>query len=107
MSISTSASAPRKRRVRVLATLGPASRSPEMIRKLFVAGADAFRVNMSQGAHEDHAKAIADIPALEKELNRPTTILADLQGPKLRVGTFAEGIVTLKKGDAFRLDRDT
>jgi pyruvate kinase len=107
MSISTSAFAPRRRKVRVLATLGPASRSPEMIRKLFVAGADAFRVNMSHGAHEDHAKAIADIRALEKELNRPTTILADLQGPKLRVGTFAEGIVTLRKGDSFRLDRDT
>jgi pyruvate kinase len=105
MSISTSAFAPRKRKVRVLATLGPASRSPEMIRKLFVAGADAFRVNMSHGAHEDHAQAIADIRALEKELNRPTTILADLQGPKLRVGTFADGIVVLKKGDAFRLDR--
>jgi pyruvate kinase len=107
MSISTSAFAPRRRKVRVLATLGPASRSPEMIRKLFVAGADAFRVNMSHGAHEDHAKAIADIRALEKELNRATTILADLQGPKLRVGTFAEGIVTLRKGGSFRLDRDT
>jgi pyruvate kinase len=107
MSISTSAFAPRRRKVRVLATLGPASRSPEMIRKLYLAGADAFRVNMSHGAHEDHAQSIAAIRALEKELNRPTTILADLQGPKLRVGTFAEGIVTLKKGDAFQLDRDT
>jgi pyruvate kinase len=105
MTISTSAFAPRRRKVRVLATLGPASRSPEMIRKLFVAGADAFRVNMSHGAHEDHAEAIAAIRALEKELNRPSTILADLQGPKLRVGTFAEGIVILKKGDSFRLDR--
>jgi pyruvate kinase len=107
MSISTSAFAPRRRKVRVLATLGPASRSPEMIRKLYLAGADAFRVNMSHGAHEDHAQSIAAIRALEKELNRPTTILADLQGPKLRVGTFADGIVTLKKGDAFQLDRDT
>ncbi|MBA2932725.1 pyruvate kinase [Sphingomonas sp. CGMCC 1.13654] len=105
MTISTSAFAPRRRKVRVLATLGPASRSPEMIRKLFVAGADAFRVNMSHGTHEDHAQSIAAIRALEKELNRPTTILADLQGPKLRVGTFADGIVTLKKGDSFRLDR--
>jgi pyruvate kinase len=105
MSISTSAFAPRRRKVRVLATLGPASRSPELIRKLFVAGADAFRVNMSHGSHEDHAQAIQWIRALEKELNRPTTILADLQGPKLRVGTFKDGIVTLKKGDTFRLDR--
>jgi len=69
----------------------PASRSYEMIRKLFLAGADAFRVNMSHGAHEDHAQSIAAIRQLEKELNRPTTILADLQGPKLRVGTFADG----------------
>ncbi len=107
MSISTSAFAPRRRKVRVLATLGPASRSPEMIRKLYLAGADAFRVNMSHGAHEDHAQSIAAIRALEKELNRPTTILADLQGPKLRVGTFRDGIVTLNKGDLFILDRDT
>ncbi|WP_019834502.1 pyruvate kinase [Sphingomonas sp. PR090111-T3T-6A] len=107
MSISTSAFAPRRRKVRVLATLGPASRSPEMIRKLFLAGADAFRVNMSHGAHEDHAQSIAAIRQLEKELNRPTTILADLQGPKLRVGTFADGAVTLKTGDAFQLDRDS
>ncbi len=106
MSISTSAFAPRRRKVRVLATLGPASRSPEMIRKLYLAGADAFRVNMSHGAHEDHAQSIAAIRALEKELNRPTTILADLQGPKLRVGTFRDGIVTLNKGDLFILDRD-
>ncbi len=95
MSISTSAFAPRRRKVRVLATLGPASRSPEMIRTLYLAGADAFRVNMSHGSHDDHAQAIASIRALEKELNRPTTILADLQGQKLRVGTFAEGVGVL------------
>ncbi|HLZ79386.1 MAG TPA: pyruvate kinase [Sphingomonas sp.] len=107
MTTSTSPFAPRHRKVRVLATLGPASRSPEMIRTLFLAGADAFRVNMSHGAHEDHAQAIASIRALEAELGRPTTILADLQGPKLRVGTFADGRVTLNTGDVFQLDRDT
>ena len=87
---------PRSRKVRILATLGPASESAEMIRALFVAGADAFRVNMSHGAHEDHAARIATIRELEKEFSRPTTILADLQGPKLRVGTFEKGLVVLE-----------
>ncbi|RVT42101.1 pyruvate kinase [Sphingobium algorifonticola] len=97
---------PRSRKVRILATLGPSSSSPEMIRKLYLAGADAFRINMSHGAHEDHATNIASIRALEKEFGRPTTILADLQGPKLRVGTFANGVAMLKVGDPFVLDRD-
>ncbi len=97
--------APRARKVRVLATLGPASNTPEMIEKLIRAGADAFRVNMSHGTHADHAPVIAAIRSLEKSIGRPTTILADLQGPKLRVGTFAGGKVTLRTGDGFRLDR--
>ena len=70
------------------------------------AGADAFRVNMSHGDHNDHKATIAAIRGLEKTLGRPTTILADLQGPKLRVGTFAGGKVELKTGALFRLDRD-
>lgn len=99
--------APRARKVRILATLGPASNSPEMIEKLARAGADAFRVNMSHGTHADHAPVIAAIRAMEKTLGRPTTILADLQGPKLRVGTFADGKAELVTGAMFRLDRDT
>lgn len=98
--------APRSRKVRILATLGPASRSPEMIERLFRAGADAFRVNMSHGKQDDHAETIANIRALEKALGRPTTILVDLQGPKLRVGSFADGVAMLKTGDPFVLDRD-
>ena len=98
---------PRSRKVKILATLGPASANPEMIRKLFVAGADAFRVNMSHGDHETHAGVISAIRALEKELHRPTTILVDLQGPKLRVGKFKDGSVMLEAGEKFRLDRDT
>lgn len=98
---------PRSRKVKILATLGPASANPEMIRKLFVAGADAFRVNMSHGDHATHAGVIASIRALEKELHRPTTILVDLQGPKLRVGKFKDGSVMLENGQTFRLDRDT
>jgi pyruvate kinase len=98
--------APRARKVRILATLGPASSSPEMIETLMRAGADAFRVNMSHGTHAGHAPVIAAIRGLEKKLGRPTTILADLQGPKLRVGTFAGGKAALVAGAHFRLDRD-
>ncbi len=97
----------RTRKVRILATLGPASCTPDMIEKLARAGADAFRVNMSHGSQDDHKSTIAIIRGLEKTLGRPTTILADLQGPKLRVGTFAEGKVELVTGAAFRLDRDS
>ena len=98
---------PRMRKVRILATLGPASDTPEMIEKLFRAGADAFRINMSHGDQADKAQLIANIRALEKAYNRPTTILVDLQGPKLRVGTFADDKVELHTGDNFRLDTDT
>ncbi len=97
---------PRAWKVRILATLGPASKTPEMIEMLMRAGADAFRVNMSHGTQDDHKSTIAAIRGLEKALGRPTTILADLQGPKLRVGTFAAGKVELVTGAAFRLDRD-
>lgn len=95
---------PRKRQVRIVATLGPASRSPEMIEKLVEAGADVFRINMSHGTREDRAQVIESIRALEQKLNRPLTIMVDLQGPKLRVGTFAAGAVELKKGQHFRFD---
>ena len=98
--------APRSRKVRVLATLGPASSSPEMIRKLFVAGADAFRINMSHGGHADKEPLVKAIRAMERELGRPSTILFDLQGPKLRVGKFADGKVVLETGQVFVLDRD-
>src|SRR3954471_24604534 len=97
---------PRSRKVRILATLGPASRTPDMIRRLAEAGADAFRINMSHGTHADHARAIEIIRGLEKELDRPTTILADLQGPKLRVGKFAGDKAVLKNGQLFTFDRD-
>ncbi|WP_260483318.1 pyruvate kinase [Sphingomicrobium flavum] len=97
---------PRERKVKILATLGPASDSPEMIEKLMRKGVDAFRINMSHGERGDKEALFHHIRALESELRRPTTILVDLQGPKLRVGTFAEGKVKLKKGDEFILDQD-
>jgi pyruvate kinase len=98
--------APRRRKVRILATLGPASDSPAMIRRLAEAGADAFRINMSHGDHSDHARRIATVRALETELGRPTTILADLQGPKLRVGRFEDGKAALEQGQRFVFDRE-
>ena len=98
--------APRDRKVRILATLGPASSGIDNIRALFIAGADAFRLNMSHGEHSIHAANVAAIRSLEKELGRPTTILADLQGPKLRVGSFASPPVMLAKGATFILDSD-
>jgi len=102
----TKSTSPRSRKVRVLATLGPASNTPEMIAKLFEAGADAFRVNMSHGDQVAKVAVIDAIRSLEKKYGRPTTILADLQGPKLRVGKFAGGKVELKTGTKFTLDRD-
>ena len=103
----TKAISPRSRKVRVLATLGPASNTPEMIAKLFEAGADAFRVNMSHGDQQSKVAVIEAIRGLEKQFGRPTTILADLQGPKLRVGRFAEGRVMLEAGQRFTLDRSS
>jgi len=97
---------PRARKVKILATLGPASSSPEMIRALVEAGADAFRINMSHGSQAEKAKLVEAIRALEKTLHRPSTILFDLQGPKLRVGKFKGGSADLTAGHMFILDRD-
>jgi len=97
---------PRSRKVRILATLGPASAAPATIRALAEAGADAFRINMSHGSHADHERLIAAIRGLEAELGRPTTIVADLQGPKLRVGRFGGDKAELRKGQTFVFDRD-
>ena len=102
----TTAIAPRARKVRVLATLGPASNTPEMIATLFQAGADAFRVNMSHGDQQSKVAVIQAIRALEQEFNRPTTILDDIQGPKLRVGKFDGGRTVLEHNSTFVLDRD-
>ncbi len=96
---------PRSRKVKILATLGPASSKPEMIKKLMLAGADAFRINMSHGDQKSKAKLVESIRALEKELKRPTTIVFDLQGPKLRVGSFEGGSALLEKGKKVILDR--
>jgi pyruvate kinase len=94
----------RHRRTKIIATTGPASSTPEMLAQLFQAGADVFRLNFSHGTHADHAARIEMIRALEKKFGRPIGILADVQGPKLRVGQFQSGRVQLQSGQNFTLD---
>jgi pyruvate kinase len=92
----------RYRRAKIVATVGPASASPEMLKGLFQAGVDTFRLNFSHGAHEDHARVHAAIRALEQEVGRPIGILQDLQGPKIRIGTVKEGRLDLTTGETVR-----
>jgi pyruvate kinase len=92
------------RRVKIVATLGPASQDHATILRLFEAGVDVFRINMSHGTHEALRERVGTIRAIEKEVGRPIAILVDLQGPKLRVGEFANGAENLTKGATFVLD---
>jgi pyruvate kinase len=94
----------RMRQTKIVATLGPASSTYETILALVTAGADVFRLNFSHGTHDDHRARLAIIREIEREIGRPIPILADLQGPKLRVGTFSNGPVDLKAGQTFRFD---
>jgi len=94
----------RLRNVKIVATLGPASSDYATIRALFEAGADVFRLNMSHGTHDDIRARHTIIRKIEADLGRPIGILADLQGPKLRVGTFAKGSEELVEGAKFRMD---
>jgi len=94
----------RFRHAKILATLGPSSSSDEAIESLFRSGADVFRLNFSHGTHDDHRARFESIRALARQIKRPIGILADLQGPKLRIGTFADGKITLAAGQTFRLD---
>ncbi|HEY5131816.1 MAG TPA: pyruvate kinase [Bradyrhizobium sp.] len=92
----------RNRRAKIVATVGPASGSPEMLEALFLAGADTFRLNFSHGTHEDHAKVHAAIRALEQTVERPIGILQDLQGPKIRVGTIKDRKIVVVAGEQVR-----
>jgi pyruvate kinase len=92
----------RNRKAKIVATLGPASSSAEMIRRLAEAGADVFRLNFSHGTHEDHKARFDIIRSLEAEVGRPIGILQDLQGPKIRVGTMRDGPVRLENGATVR-----
>ncbi len=97
----------RLRRVKILATLGPASQDPAILKRLVEAGADVFRINMSHANHDAMRERIRAIRQLSLECGREIGVLVDLQGPKLRVGTFTEGGVDLVRGQKFTLDSDT
>ena len=94
------------RATKIVATLGPATSTEESIRKLVEVGADVFRLNFSHGKQEDHGERLAIIRKIERELGRPIAVLGDLQGPKLRIGTFADGPIALTSGMRLRLDLD-
>jgi pyruvate kinase len=97
----------RLRRTKIVATLGPASSSRTIIARLFEVGADMFRINMSHTPHDRMRELVAAIRAVEGQYNRPIGILVDLQGPKLRVGSFAGGVAMLEKGAIFTFDTDS
>lgn len=94
------------RQTKIVATLGPASSDAAGIERLLDAGADVFRLNFSHGTWEEHAARLRLIREIERRVERPIGVFADLQGPKLRLGTFAHGPVTLAAGAPFRLDLD-
>ncbi|MCZ6886241.1 MAG: pyruvate kinase [Alphaproteobacteria bacterium] len=94
----------RRRNAKIIATLGPAAQTPRQIETLHLKGADVFRINFSHGHHDEIKELIEGIRAIERKHGRPIAILTDLQGPKLRIGTFVNGEVTLKTGAKFRLD---
>ncbi|NJN87849.1 MAG: pyruvate kinase [Leptolyngbyaceae cyanobacterium SL_7_1] len=91
------------RRTKIVATIGPATSSPDRLRELIEAGATTLRLNFSHGTHEDHQRSIRLIRQISFELNQPVGILQDLQGPKIRLGKFEQGSVVLKRGDRFIL----
>src|SRR5258706_2251612 len=93
----------RNRNAKIVATLGPASSSPELIRALFDAGADVFRLNFSHGTHDDHKRRFDAIRAIERDVGRPIGILQDLQGPKIRIGTLKSGPTKLTHDSTVRL----
>jgi pyruvate kinase len=96
----------RRRHAKIIATLGPASSDQATIAGMFAAGVDVFRLNFSHGTHEEHRARLEMIRQIEADTGRPIAVMADLQGPKLRIGTFRDGPVTLRPGERFRLDLD-
>jgi pyruvate kinase len=95
-----------QRKTKIVATLGPASSSEEMIARLITAGVDVVRLNFSHGTAQDHIQRAEIVRAIAAKLNRPIGVLCDLQGPKIRIGKFEQGSIPLKMGDLFVLDAD-
>ena len=93
-------------RAKILATLGPATEDPDTIHRMALAGADLFRINFSHGTHKDKPPLVQAIRDIERDLNRPLGVLIDLQGPKLRIGTFRDGAIALTPGQRLRFDLD-
>src|SRR5262245_35144523 len=93
-------------RTKIVATLGPASKEPEVLRALVDAGVDVVRLNFSHGNHEDHSAAVEAIRAIEAEIGRPLTVLQDLSGPKLRLGPIPGEVIECPMGGRFTLARD-
>lgn len=91
------------RRTKVVATIGPASSSPEVLKQMVLAGMNVARLNFSHGSYEDHARTVTLLRSVSKELDRPITLLQDLQGPKIRVGQLPNGAMTLAEGDSLTL----
>jgi pyruvate kinase len=91
------------RRTKIVATIGPATQSMDMIRQLIEAGVNTFRLNFSHGNHADHHRSVCNIRQVSSELNQPVGILQDLQGPKIRLGKFVDGSISLNRGDKFIL----
>ena len=98
MTITTNIHLLKKRRTKIIATLGPATREPESIRKLIESGVNVFRLNMSHGDHEFHRTCFGHIRRIAAELHLPVGVLVDLCGPKIRAGRFREGQITLTDG---------
>jgi len=94
------------RKVKIVATLGPSSSSLSLIQKMIGVGVNVFRLNFSHGTHDQHAQNIKWIRQAEKDAKKFVAILADFQGPKLRIGDFAQGAIEIKEGQTFTLDQN-
>ena len=96
----------RKRRTKIVTTLGPATDRPGVLEELIRAGANVVRLNFSHGTFEDHQKRVQMVREASAKLDMPVAIMGDLQGPKIRIGKFKDGPILLKHGDIFVLDAD-